>query len=263
MTLKKIVPAVCAALLAACGSSGNAALSKTFNYAPPQPASTSEQAAGSSAQATVADTAAFSGAPDAARGVEIAGLALSLASEALGDATFGMAPSGAVHRALTRAATFDTCATVAAGTVTFKDCVDGEAGFEVKLNGSITATAGNVSWGLTATFAGTGTDGSLNITMHHTGDITVSSSKISGNAASDFGGSVSAQGQNVSFGFAVATLLDLSYQTAPTSCITSGSVEVRRVWTQKPNGASGAGFNDAGIKLLWSACDSLQVAHSQ
>ncbi|TMA30874.1 MAG: hypothetical protein E6J88_05005, partial [Deltaproteobacteria bacterium] len=141
----KLLLAAPLALLAACGSSGNAALSKTFNYDAAQAPTTAEQSAGSSAQTSVSSTASFSGTPTAENGAALAGVALDLAGAALGDAAFGMASPGAIKGALTRAADagFDTCATVAANKVTFNNCVQTESGFSVSLNGSITATAGH------------------------------------------------------------------------------------------------------------------------
>ncbi|MCA1828328.1 MAG: hypothetical protein LC689_15500 [Myxococcales bacterium] len=261
----RVLLAVPLVLAAACGSSGNAALSKTFNYGAAQAPTTAEQSAGSSAQTSVTTTASFSSSPTADNGASIAGAALDIAGSALGDAAFGMANPGAVKNALTRAAAagFDTCATVSAGKVTFNNCVQTEEGFSVTLNGSMTVTANHVSWGLTAGFSGTENGETITISMHHTGDITVTDTKIVGNAASEFSGSVSAGGQSASFGFAVAVLFDLTYQTSPTACVTNGTVEVRRVWTAKPEGASGAEFGDVGVKLIWSGCNTFQVAHSQ
>jgi hypothetical protein len=260
-TLLRVAPL---ALLAACGGSGNAALSKSFTYSAAQTPTGAEQAVGTSAQAGVSNTASFNGAPAAEKGAAIASLALSLAGAALGDAAFGSASPQQVSGALTRAAAagFDTCATVTANTVTFANCAQTESGFTVTLNGSITATAGNVTWSIAAAFSGTENGTSISINMHHTGNISVTATKITGNAASDFSGSFSAQGQSASFGFAVAVLFDLTYQTSPTSCVTDGTVEVRRVWTAKPAGATGAAFSDAGVKLVWSGCNTFQIAHS-
>ena len=251
-------------LLAACGNSGNPALSKSFNYGAPQQPTTAEQSAGNSAQSSVTTTSSFSGSPTAGNGASIAGSALLIAGDALGNATVAIANPQAVSGALVKAATagFDTCATVVSGKVTFNNCVDTEQGFSVTLNGSITAVAGHVTWAITAAFSGTSNGETINIAMNHTGDITVTDTTIKGNAASEFSGSVSASGQSASFGFAVAVLFDLTYQTAPTACITGGTVEVRRVWTARPAGASGSVFADAGVKLIWSGCNTFQVAHS-
>ena len=252
-------------LLASCGNDGNAALSKTFNYGQPQAPTTAETSAASSAQSSVTATASFSGSPTADNGAAIAGAALSIAGAALGDAAVGVADPQATKGLLIRAATagFDTCATVSAGKVTFNNCTDTEQGFSVTLNGSITATAGHVTWAISAGFSGTQNNVSFNISMNHTGDITVTDTTLKGNAASEFSGSVSGNGQSASFGFAVAVLFDLTYQTAPQACVTSGSVEVRRVWTAKPQGATGPEFADLGVKLTWTGCNTFQVAHSQ
>jgi hypothetical protein len=38
---------------------------------------------------------------------------------------------------------------------------------------------------------------------------------------------------------------------------------VKRVWTKRPNGASGGVFADAGVKLAWIGCGAVQIAHSR
>src|SRR5260370_1970929 len=69
------VVSICSlAVLAACGgSSGNAALSRSFNYGASQAPSTSEQSAASSAQTSLSQTASFSSAPDGTKGQPIIG----------------------------------------------------------------------------------------------------------------------------------------------------------------------------------------------
>ena len=260
--MKNILLAVSAALVAACGNSGNPALSKTFNYGAATAPTTSETAAATTANSNVATAASFGTAPAAETGAQMAGFALGLASAALGDAPVLVgAPSGSIQRSLTRAATFDTCAKVAANSVTFTNCTDSEEGFNVTLNGSLNATATTVGWGITATFSGTVNGVTINVTMNHTGNFTYSPTNLSGNAATEFSGNVSAQGQSASFGFAVAVLPDVTFQASP-ACVTNGSLEVRRVWTNRPSGASGAAFTDAGVKMVWTGCNTLTVSHS-
>src|SRR5205823_13506914 len=103
----------------------------------------------------------------------------------------------------------------------------------------------------------------FNLSIHQSGNIAVTATTIKGNAVSDFGGTVSGQGQTVSFGLATAVIADLTYQSTPSYCVTGGTVEVKRVWTQKPQGASGAAFADLALKLSWTGCDQFTVAHSQ
>ena len=252
-------------LLAACGGSGsNAALTKTFNYGAPQAPSASEQSAASSAQSGLSDTAGFSASPDAAKGAAIVVFADTLAALALGSASPSLPhPTGPELAQSIRNADFSACTTVSPGKVTFKDCAQKEAGFSLTLNGSISASAGAVTWDIAGGFSGT-TDGiTANMNIHQAGSMAVTATKISGSATSDFGGTVSGQGRSVSFGLATAALVDLTYQTTPGYCVTAGTVEVKRVWTQTPNGATGPQFADAGVKLTWSACNSVTVQRSR
>src|SRR5438045_8891759 len=89
MKLARIPASASLLLLAACGSDGNAALSKQFNYGSPQSPTSSEQTAISSAESTVSDTAAFNSSADATKGATIVTLADDLASAALGASGFG------------------------------------------------------------------------------------------------------------------------------------------------------------------------------
>src|SRR5205085_10938882 len=117
-SMKRVVLIAPFVLLAACGNSGNAALSKTFNYGAPQAPTTAETAAANSAQSSVSTTAAFNGSPNAENGATMASMALDLAGTALGDAAVGMGSPSQIKGAVIRAATagFDTCATVSANT---------------------------------------------------------------------------------------------------------------------------------------------------
>jgi hypothetical protein len=268
--MKRIVlafpAAACVALLAGCGSSsGNAALSKSFSYGAPQAPSASEQAAASSAQASLSDATAFASAPDGTKGAAVASFVDELAAAALGSSPLGIAaPAPATRtRLVTRAATSD-CAIVSGNTVTFKNCTETDSGFTITLNGSISASAGSVTWDVSGGFSGTDAASgvSINLNIHDAGTIAVTSTTVKGSATSEFSGSVSAQGQHASFGLDTAAVVDMTYQTTPSYCVTSGTVEVKRVWTERPQGASGPDFADVAVKLTWSGCDAVQVAHS-
>ncbi len=252
------------ALLAACGgSSGNAALSKSFNYGAPQAPSQAEQSAATSAQSSLQGTASFSTAPDSTKGLAIISMADTLANASLGGASFGVrAPdSHEVASAIRQASTTD-CAVVAGTTITFNSCSLAVDGFTITLNGSITSTTSSVTWSISGTFAGSANGTTLNVSTHQAGSMAVTASKITGSATSDVGGSANAQGQTINFGLATAAVIDLTYQTTPSYCVTAGTVEVKRVWTQRPNGATGNAFADVGVKLAWSGCNAVQVSHS-
>src|SRR5713101_320013 len=122
-TLKNVSAALCVALLAACGSSGDAALSKSFNYGAAVAPTSSEQTAASSAQTSLSSTASFSSTPDVNKGVAIVGFAETMSTLALGSSGFGVAPPGTDLRgALRSAADYSTCSTVTGNTVTFTNC---------------------------------------------------------------------------------------------------------------------------------------------
>jgi hypothetical protein len=262
--MKKIVlvfPAI--ALLAGCGSSGSAALSKNFNYGAPQAPSATEQAAATSAQGSLSDAAAFSASPDGTKGSSVVAFVDQLASAALGAAPVGMAaPTPAATRAMVSSAFASACTQVVADTVTFTNCAETDSGFTLTLNGTISAKAGTVTWDISGGFSGTSGAATINLALHQQGTMTVTATTIKGHGTSDFAGNASGNGQSVSFGLSTAAVVDLTYQTAPSYCVTSGTVEVKRVWTQRPQGASGPEFADAGVKFSWTGCAAFSVAHS-
>ena len=252
------------ALTAGCGgNSGNAALSKSFSYGSATTPSSTESAAASGAQTNLSNTKSFSAQADATKGFAIIEFADALAAGALGVAAIpGLRSSTDISQPLREATSLDTCATVTANTVTFNNCTISEEGFNVSLSGTVSVTSNTVTWAINGTFSGSESGVTFNINHHQSGNFSVTATKITGNSVSDFGGTISSGGQSVNFGLATAAVVDLTYQSTPSFCVTSGTIEVKRVWTAKPNGASGAAFADAGIKLTWTGCNALTIAHS-
>jgi hypothetical protein len=261
----KTASAVVALALISCGGGGNAALSKNFNYGSPAAPTASEQSAATSAQSTVSSTSTFGTSPDSTKATAITSLADDLAASALGGTAIGMVPNmtpvaadprfqHAVSRSVTAA-----CTVVTANSVTFNNCQDSESGYTFTLNGTISATTDTVTWEINGTFAGTNQGISLSLALHQKGTLTVTSTTVKGNATSELSGSVSGNGQSVSFGLDTAAVLDLTYNA---NCVTSGSIEVKRVWSDKPSGASGPDFADVAVKLTWTGCNTVQVQHS-
>jgi len=265
MKLARIPAAASLLLLAACGSDGNAALSKQFNYGSPQSPTSSEQTAISSAESSVSDTAAFNSSADATKGATIVTLADDLASAALGASGFGIdPPSRAVTSRALRSASLDSaCATVVPNKVTFTNCTDVSSGFSFTLSGTISSTADSVTWDVTGGFTGTDQGVTFNLSIHESGKLTVTATTVKGQALSSFGGTISGGGGSVSFGLDTAALVDLTYQTTPSSCVVSGTLELKRVWSQRPQGAGPADLPDVGVKITWSGCGTASVAHSQ
>jgi hypothetical protein len=270
----KVAATLASLALAACGGGGgNAALSKTFTYGAPQAPSTAEQTAASSAQTTVTSSGNFGTAPDATTAASIVSLADDLASSAMGGtvAAAGITPDPRLTHALRSAAALDTCTTVTStptsASVTFNNCADSSTGYTFMLNGSITANNDGVTttvkWDVQGSFSGTQNGVTLNLNLSESGTLTVTSSTVKGDALASLSGNVSAGGQNASFRVDECAAADVSYIP---SCMSSGSIEVKRVWAERPNGSTSTDLPDVGVKLVWTgsagSCGQVNVQHS-
>jgi hypothetical protein len=262
-TLKSLSAAVCVALLAACGGGGNAALSRTFTYGAATTPSTTEQSAAATAQTDLSSTTSFSSAADVNKGAAVVGFADSMATIAFGSSVLAVAPNGTNLRAALRAADFSACSAVSGNTVTFTNCVETYSSFSLTLNGTITASAGTVTWNVNATFSGSQNGATFSVALHESGTLTVTSTKVTGDALVEISASASSNGQSASVAASNAVILDVTYDSGCATNVTGGGVEVKRVWTQKPSGASGSIYSDAGVKFTWPNCGNLTVQHSQ
>jgi hypothetical protein len=253
--------AVASLLLASCGGGGNAALSKNFNYGAPQAPTIAEQSAATSAQGTVSSTSSFGSSPDATKATSIVGLADDLAASAFGSTALGAAgltpDDPHLRRALSTAVTA-ACTTVTTTSVVFANCQESESGYTFTLNGSVTVTNSNtITWDISGSFKGTNQGFSINLGLHQSGTLTVTSTTVSGKSLSEISGNVSGNGQSVDFGVDTAAMIDLTYNQ---TCITSGTIEVKRVWSEKP--ANSPEFADVAVKLSWTGCNTVQVQHA-
>lgn len=181
------------------------------------------------------------------------------------------------------------CATVTATSVTFTNCSatasDTTADVSVTLNGSIEKVSQDqLKWNLTATMSGGTSSGSgssfgLDAQVHYFGDLTVTATSIDGFAQSDksFNGSVedTTGVGRITFSGAQTSSVDFQNLTfVAGSCITGGSVELKRFWTDGPkvNGqdvprSSDPSLADRGLLLSWqgdgASCASAFVATSK
>src|SRR5262249_50763336 len=138
-----------------------------------------------------------------------------------------------------------------------------DSGYTFTLNGTVTASGmpgnGNVTWDIHGGFSGTNQGVTINLNLHQSGTLTVTPTTLVGNSLSEISGNVSGSGQSVSFGLDTAAVVNLTYNA---TCVTAGSIELKRVWSQRPNGASGPEFADVAVKLSWTGCNTVQVQHS-
>ena len=259
----KAAAAIASLALVSCGGSsgGNAAIGRTFNYGAPQPPTTAEQSAATSAQGSMNAASSFGAGPNASGGTTIIGIADDLAASALGgaDVPAAVAQPGQLRNAIRAAATIPECTTATQTSVSFNQCTDTESGFSFTLSGTVSVSNGTVTWDVTGVFSGSNQGVSFNVSLHQSGTLTVTPSTIKGSALSEIGGSVSGNGQSVSFGVSTAALVDLTYNA---TCITGGTIEVKRVWSPRPSGVTQAESPDVGVKLEWTGCATIQAYHS-
>jgi hypothetical protein len=275
-----VVLASCLAL-AACGgnSGGNAAAGKTFSYGAPQgvdPTAASSVATNALTVKTAPDTT----------GVQVlAGGASSGLLPASGVSLIAAGPEQQRALAAGRSAalsqlgptavtSFDnqaTCVTSSATQVAMTGCtitiVDVSMTAKVQVDGSLAydAALGKLNWDLTLvsnmTFSSMTPAGTATVRFHESGALTVTDTTIKGDLLAELGMNASAQGQSVSLGVDEAVILDVTYAGTP-ACVTGGTLEAKRVWTQRPSGASGLQYADVGAKVTWTGCGQATAVYS-
>jgi hypothetical protein len=260
----KAAAAIASLALASCGGGGggNAAIGTVFNYGPPQAPSAAEQDAASSAEGSVTASSSFGTAPSASNGTTIIAIADDLAASALGSAAVpaAVAQDPRLRSALRTAATIPACTTTTQTSVSFNQCTDTQSGFSFTMSGMVSVSGDKITWDVTGNFSGSDQGVSFNVNLHQSGSLTVGAQgTMTGNSLSEIGGTVSGNGQSVTFGVSTAALVDLTYTS---NCITSGTIEVKRVWSPRPDGLSQAQAPDVGVKLTWTGCATIEVQHS-
>ncbi len=275
--------AALAALVAACGG-GSGRVTKSFTYGAATPASGASLGAASSAEDGVTSAAQFqpsSGESAAAAGASLVALpdsmdpALDATATAL-RATAATAESSEERMTAAAAARLVSltggtllspgCWTATATSVTYDHCSvqlsDATSNISVTLDGSISKNGGEVKWNLTATLFGSADTSAFDAKVHYFGDLTVTATTLNGFAESDKSFSVSSGGRSVTLAW--TTSADFEHLTFTDSCITGGSLELKRIWTQKPSsGAFDASqLQDRALKLEWQGCGSVLVSRS-
>jgi hypothetical protein len=270
-------------VLAACGGSagGNAAIGKTFSYGAPAALGGSQASALDAAlQAAIAIGAASD--PSAAEGLSDPSL---MTSALLGDSAslgFMVAPSTPERAALVMAgipgaqqlssfsggAGFSNpgCVTTTATSLHLDGCsltiTDTESETRITANGSAGLTGGTLGWDFTVEITMNGSGFSARARAHRAGDLTATASTLAGKVLTEVSGSASAGGRSESVAVSESVALDVTYTTAP-ACVTSGTLEAKRVWTHRPGGGSGAEYADRGALVTWTGCGIATIALSR
>jgi hypothetical protein len=286
-TRTSIVSLLCLAA-AACGgkSNGNAAASKQFNYGSSSPASSTQMDA---LDGSLSSVTTLQSAPDvasAASFTEFSGVTDSL----VGSYAFGLAPeavqvqkralvaarSAALYSPTDYGTSFDNpaCVTVTATSVKLSGCTitrsegSGSETITVKVNadGSVTLTDSNqtLTWDLTMALSVSASSGSGSGSFHAAGKVTVQAptatadGTIKGSMTNEISMSGSGGGQSVSLEVDEALDIDVTYETSPSTCVTGGTLEAKRVFADWsiPNTSRPA---DKGAKITWQSCGNATI----
>jgi hypothetical protein len=285
--MKKMLMAALCALAAACGGGDDGGVDPTkvtFTYpAPSAPAAYSPEAqAALAGEAALADTQTIQTETIPAEAVQsqsIFTLPELIADEAMpssGLQKFGAA-EGVAQKAIAAAlggvqAAYDPgCVTVTPGAITYANCTDtltdpsDGSTMTATTNGSLTRTftvgGAVLAWNLAVQVTMTDPESTMRVNDHFTGTLTVAASTIVGASRSDLGVSFSMQGLNVSGAVTHLGDYDLDYTTDPAFCLTGGTLEVRRVWTQVPQYTAPGEAQDLGIRFTFGpGCGLVQAA---
>lgn len=146
------------------------------------------------------------------------------------------------------------------------DATDTGSTFTMTLDGTLSKpSASEAKWDLTATASGSGAATSLSafdFSIHYFGHLTVVAGTVDGFAQSDKAATVSANGQTISIAF--TTSADFEKLVVTDGCVTGGAIELKRIWTRLPTGASPDTFlTDRAIKFTWQGCGIVLVQTSR
>lgn len=161
----------------------------------------------------------------------------------------------------------DGCVTVGQDTVQFSNCTEERTDAQTGLtssqtvNGAFHRAAGRVYWDATVAMNVSGTTQggafSLSFTYHVSGDIGFGDGAIQGYERADLAFSATSGSQSAAAKLTYNVDIDLHYLTGP-FCISSGTLTVKLLWTEKPHGsavdqAEVANLTDQAVQFTWAA----------
>jgi hypothetical protein len=167
-------------------------------------------------------------------------------------------------------ATYDNPACVVATptSVTLSGCrvevVDVDSTITTVVSGSLKVPApGSLVWDLTARVTMVNAEVSMTVTAHQSGDWTVTDTTIQGAQRAETGVTARFPTGTASASMHESLDVDVTYDQGPPACIDGGTLELKRVWVQRPPGASAADLPDAAALVTWTGCGAGTVAFSQ
>lgn len=253
------------AVLAACGGDdggigdggGGDATDRTFDYGDPTPASPAQAMV---LQGELSTIASLSASPSAAGAITLAsinGVTSSLLGSPLGGPTAGQA------RAALSMGPGDDCIAVTATSITYDDCEFTSGGITTTTDGEFrTDGDGRFRWDLTVTSESTfGTYRSSGV-YHLSGTITLADGSIRGEMGAELSATTQTGETSVSYAMSEVLIVDLDYQLDP-PCIVGGTLEARRVWTERPAGLPASSAPDRAVLITWTGCGAATIQTSR
>lgn len=269
--------AVLLILLAACGGSDKVdPAARTFTYGAAVTPSVTEAAAATAGEASTSDGAALQAATStdpAAAGGSIISLPDQMAAEAWSGSSMGALGATPTSRTLASlggpAAVmvygFDdpTCLTIVpTASITYTGCTVTLDTAVIRVDGKITLSGATLGWDLTTRMTDASTTYSMAVAVHATGALTFGATTVTGQARSDTQAKVTSGGTTMNAAYTTLADVALEFVRDP-FCVTGGTLELRRVWTQRPAGMPTTGeYADQGLRFTWQGCGTVLVQRS-
>lgn len=267
--------ALLAALIACGGNDKPDPASRTFTYGAALTPTATESAAIAAGEASTSDGAALQAdvATDpATAGSSIMALPDRMAAEAWSSSTLALQGSSTARTvaslggpAAVMTTGFDNpaCVTIVPGaSITYTGCTVTLDTAVIKVGGKIALTGATLGWDLATQMTDANASYSMTIDVHATGALTFGATSVTGRARSDTRASVTSSGATMVAAYTTLADLDLQFARDP-FCVTGGTLELRRVWTERPMGMSATGpYADQGLRFTWQGCGSVLVQHS-
>jgi hypothetical protein len=109
----------------------------------------------------------------------------------------------------------------------------------------------------------------VSITVHYgsAGDLTATTAgsvtTLNGTLGQELAASGTVDGNSDAFDVSEAVVLTgITYDKTPPACVTGGTLEAKRIWVKRPNGATAVSLPDKGAKVTWASCGNATIAIS-
>jgi len=236
---------------------------KTFSYGTPQAPTAAQQSTANSAQTQMNNAVKASVNGQVASAANLPSLTDSLAGSLPSLVAVPREPALPEGSLLLPAeqnpALSTNCYTVTSSSITYSNCSISGSGYAETLNGNLTVSGGTITWDLTVTWQYSANNLSENGTYNWTGQVTVTASTIVGQGRSSFSGHLVSGSTSYDYQYTAGFDVNLTYQTAPSYCITGGTLEIRRTLNSSTN-ATAIPVHDAGLKYTWTGCNAVTVS---